>query len=63
MPRAAPEPGFTADALRELINAKPKATQDLFAKVINMYAGFNLKEKSEGELQAQVRRAIEESVR
>lgn len=63
MPRATPDPEFKADALRKLISEQPTATQHLFAKVINLYAGFNLVEQSEKELQARVRREIEDSVK
>jgi len=63
MPPASTEPEFKADALRKLIREQPQSTQHLFAKVINMYAGFNIVEMSEKELQARIRREIEDSIK
>jgi len=63
MPRSSPDPEFKADALRKLIGEQPPSTQHLFAKVINMYAGFNIVEMSEKELHARVRREIEDSLK
>jgi hypothetical protein len=56
-------PEFKADNLRKLIGDQPKSLQLLFAKVINMYAGFNIAEVSDKELLARVRREVEESLK
>jgi len=63
MPVTTPNPKFKADALRKLIGEQPASMQNLFAKIINMYAGFNIAERSEKELRARVRREIEESLK
>jgi hypothetical protein len=63
MPHVSKEPEFKADALRKLIGEQAQSTQHLFAKVINMYAGFNIVESSEKELHARVRREIEDSLK
>jgi hypothetical protein len=63
MQKTAKTPEFKADNLRKLIGDQPKPVQALFARVINIYAGFNISELSEKELQARVRREIEESAK
>ena len=63
MPTPANNPEFKADALRKLIGEQPAPMRNLFAKVINMHAGFNIVDQSEKELNARVRREIEDSLK
>ncbi|HVT92606.1 MAG TPA: hypothetical protein VG897_03165 [Terriglobales bacterium] len=63
MPAPSKGPEFKAEALRKIIAKQPLKTQELFAKIINLYAGFSITAQSEKELLGRVRREIEDSVK
>lgn len=48
-------------SLDELMDKQPEYLRDLFAKVINLYAGYQFNQSSDSQLRDRVRKEIEAS--